>query len=303
MFLNILRTLISSYSVRSLCALTFLLITSFVDASDVKLSTQKMTNTIYMISGKGGNIGVSVGSDGTFLIDDKYAPMTDAILSELKSIGGDVPKFVINTHWHGDHTGGNKNLGEKGSIIVAHDNVRKRLSKDNFIAAFLSRTPAQPKIALPVISFAKGLTFHLNDDTISVQHIPSSHTDGDSIIYFKNDNVLHTGDLFFNGFYPFIDTDHGGSLPGLIKGIDTLLNIVDDKTKIIPGHGPIATKAQLIDYRSMLKSAYKQLSKLKKEGKTVEQAIASKPLKALDKQWSRGLFTTDKWIGLIYGSL
>ncbi|MFT6388498.1 MAG: glyoxylase-like metal-dependent hydrolase (beta-lactamase superfamily II) [Cellvibrionaceae bacterium] len=272
------------------------------DESESVLSI-KLTDSIYVITGKGGNIGVSIGEDGTFLIDDKFAPMTQIILDKIKAIGGKPPKFVINTHWHGDHTGGNENLGKKGSVIVAHDNVRKRLSVDNEIAAFNMKSKAYSKAGLPSITFAQGMTFHLNKDTVELTHLPKAHTDGDSVIYFKQANILHAGDTFFNGFYPFIDIDHGGSLKGMLGAADSLLKMVDDSTHIIPGHGPMAKKADLTAYRNMLKVAYKELSTLKKQGKSVEQAIAANPLKSLDTEWSDGLFKTDKWIGLVYGGL
>lgn len=267
------------------------------------IQSQKISDSIFFLSGKGGNLGVSIGEDGTFLIDDKFAPLSDAILTSIKEAGGDVPKFVVNTHFHGDHTGGNENFGKQGSIIVAHDSVRKRLSEDNFIAAFNFSFPAQPKVGLPVVTFAKSITFYLNGDKINVTHIPNGHTDGDSVIHFTKANVLHTGDLFFNGFYPFIDTDHGGSLVGLMAGIESLLALTDDKTIIIPGHGPVASKQDLVSFSAMLTTAYKQLSDLKNQGKSLEQAIAAKPLASLDKEWADGSFSSEKWISLLYESL
>jgi glyoxylase-like metal-dependent hydrolase (beta-lactamase superfamily II) len=273
------------------------------DKTDHPIEAQKITDSIYLLSGKGGNIGVSIGEDGTFLIDDKFAPLSDAILEVIKEVGGDTPKFIVNTHFHGDHTGGNENFGKQGSIIVAHQNVRKRLQEDNFIAAFNFSFAAQPKIGLPVVTFADSISFHLNDEQIEVTHIPNSHTDGDSVIYFTKANVLHTGDLLFNGFYPFIDTDHGGSLAGLIAGVESLLTLINDQTVVIPGHGPIGNQQDLMAYHAMLKTANQKLSELRVQGKSVEEVIALKPLASLDKDWAGGIFTSDKWIGLIYPSL
>lgn len=267
------------------------------------IESQKISDSIYLLSGKGGNLGVSIGEDGTFLIDDKFAPLSDDILASIKKSGGDVPKFVVNTHFHGDHTGGNENFGKQGAIIVAHDNVRKRLSVDNFIAAFDFSFKAQPKIGLPIVTFSESLTFHLNGDKIDVVHVPNGHTDGDSVIHFTKANVLHTGDLFFNGFYPFIDVDHGGSLLGLIAGIDSLLELVDDKTVIIPGHGPVGNKKDLESYAAMLMTAHKKLAHLKSDGKTLEQALAATPLASLEKEWAGGNFSNKKWITLLYKSL
>lgn len=267
------------------------------------VNSKELTAGVYLISGKGGNLTVSIGDDGTFLVDDKFAPMTEVIVEEIKKLGGDVPRFVLNTHWHGDHTGGNLNLNNKGSVIVAHNNVRKRLSQDTFMKAFKRKVPASPAAALPVVTFSSEITFHLNNTTLEITHIPPSHTDGDSVVFFKELNLLSTGDIFFNGFYPFIDTDHGGSLKGMVAAANTLLNMVDDKTIIVPGHGPVANKADLINYRDALQLAYNKLSTLKKAGKTLEQALAENPLAELDKEWSDGLFDTNKWISLLYDSI
>lgn len=291
-------------ALQSLLAATLICTTiSSASADNAALKATAITESIHLITGKGGNIGVSVGADGTFMIDDKFADLGDSIVEQLKSIGGDIPKFVINTHWHGDHTGSNLNFGQQGSIIVAHDNVRKRLSQDSFIAAFDMKTSAYPAAGLPVVTFTDEIRFHLNNDNIAVTHIANAHTDGDSVIYFQKANVLHAGDLFFNGFYPFIDIDHGGSLKGMINGADRLLSMINDETKIIPGHGPMANKKDLQAYRDMLNQAYQQLSELKKSGKNLLQAIAAKPLQSLDAEWSDGLFKTDKWIAIIYDGL
>ncbi|MGH1428011.1 MAG: MBL fold metallo-hydrolase [Arenicella sp.] len=280
-----------------------LLASVHANADDAPLSSQKLSNSIYLLSGKGGNIGVSIGKDGTFLIDDKFAPMTNDIIEEIKKVGGSVPKFVLNTHWHGDHTGGNENLGKQGSIIVAHENVRKRLTVDSFIKAFNNKTTAYPEVALPVITFTQTMQFHLNDDGIEVIHIPKAHTDGDSVVYFTNDNVLHTGDIFFNGFFPFIDTAHGGTLKGTLKATEQLISMTDESTKIIPGHGPLANKADLVAYRDMLAAAYLNLKAQKSMGNSLEQAQKAKPLKDLDKKWSNGIFKADKWIEVVYDGL
>jgi len=268
-----------------------------------KIAAKALSKTIYLITGKGGNMGASIGEDGTFLIDDKFAPLTGSIVKQLKALGGDTPRFVINTHWHGDHTGGNENLGKQGAIIVAHDNVRKRLSEDNFLEAFNAQIPALSAIGLPTITFANEVSFHLNGDTVEITHIANAHTDGDSVVLFKKENILHAGDLFFNGFYPFIDIHHGGSLKGMLNAANLVLDMVDDSTQIIPGHGPMADKKALLVYRDMLSDAYEALRALKADGKTVQQAIAAKPLAALDANWGNGLFKTDRWIELIYDGL
>lgn len=287
----------------SIFCILIVAVISFVPAgkaAEVKITAVPVTDQIYMIKGKGGNIGLFIGKDGTFLIDDQYAPLTEKIVAAIKSVGGDYPKFLINTHYHGDHTGGNENLGRGGTLIFSHDNVRERLATGSFIAAFNVKREAVSREGLPVVTFSKDITFHLNGDSIRAVHVPHAHTDGDIFIYFQKDNVIHAGDLFFNGIYPFIDVTHGGSLKGMIKAVDRVLMMADDNTKIIAGHGPLGDKAQLASYRQMLGTAYERLRKLKAEGKTAQEAAASKPLADLEAIWGNGMFKSDRWIEIIY---
>ncbi len=225
---------------------------------------------------------------------------SNKILAAIESVGGEHPRFLINTHYHGDHTGGNENLGKGGTLIFSHHNVRERLVSGAFLGAFNMKQPATTKAGLPVVTFTKNIKFHLNGETVMVKHVPHAHTDGDSFIFFQSANVIHAGDLLFNGFYPFIDVHHGGSLKGMIKGVDKLIRMADDNTKIIAGHGPVATKKDLVRYRQMLWTAYERLNKLKAEGKTAKEAAAEKPLADLEAAWGKGMFTSDKWIELIY---
>ena len=259
-----------------------------------------VTDNIYMLSGQGGNIGVFLGGDGTFVVDDQFAPLTEKILAAIKSVGGDTPRFLINTHFHGDHTGGNENLGKAGTLIVSHDNVRQRLVNGSFIEAFGMNAPPANKVALPVLTFSEDMHFHINNDSVNALYVPGAHTDGDSIIHFKKANVVHAGDVFFNGFYPFIDAANGGSLRGTIAAADAILALTDSKSKIIPGHGPLADKKQLQAYRDMLATAYTRLLKLKNEGASVEDAINHDPLADLESQWGGGIFKGEKWISIIY---
>jgi glyoxylase-like metal-dependent hydrolase (beta-lactamase superfamily II) len=272
-------------------------------AVDEKIIPIPVTEQIYMIVGEGGNIGLFIGEDGTFLIDDQFAPLTEKIVEAIKSVEGDYPRFLINTHYHGDHTGGNEKLGQRGTLIFSHDNVRERLKTGSFIEAFNMKRAGIPKEGLPVVTFSEDISFHLNGDTIRAIHVPHAHTDGDSFIYFEEANVIHAGDFFFNGFYPFIDVTHGGSLKGMIKAVDKVLSLVDDSTKIIAGHGPIGEKGQLVSYRQMLATAYERLVKLKAEGKTANEAAASKPLADFEATWGDGLFNSDRWIELIYSGV
>ena len=270
---------------------------------EVQIKTLPLRDGVYMLAGKGGNIGLFIGEDGTFLIDDQFAPLTEKHLAAIRAVGGDVPKFLINTHYHADHTGGNENLGNAGALIFSHDNVRERLTVETVIEAFNMVTPPLPKAALPVVTFSTDVTFHLNGDTLRAYHVPRAHTDGDSVIHFKNANVIHTGDIFFNGFYPFIDVDHGGTVKGMIEAADGILALADGDTLLIAGHGPIGNKAQLQAYRDMLATAYQRLSALRTKGMSAEEAVARRPLDDLEERWGKGLFPGEKWIGLIYDGL
>ncbi len=291
--------------ISALCVLMtgFMSLATTVQAGEEKIIPIQITKQIYMITGEGGNIGLFFGEEGTFLIDDQFAPLTEKILEAIKSVGGDYPKFLINTHYHGDHTGGNENLGKGGTLIFSHDNVRDRLSTGSFLEEFNMKQAVVAKEGLPVVTFSEDISFHLNGDTVRAIHVPHSHTDGDSFIYFNAANVIHAGDIFFNGFYPFIDVNHGGSLKGMIKAVDKILSLADDNTKIIPGHGPLADKAQLTSYRQMLGIAYERLRKLKAEGKTAQEAVAAKPLADLEPTWGDGMFTSDRWIVVIYSGV
>jgi glyoxylase-like metal-dependent hydrolase (beta-lactamase superfamily II) len=201
---------------------------------DVELETTAVAGSVHAIYGRGGNIGVSAGSDGVFLIDDQFAPLSYKIKAEVAALGAGEVRFIVNTHWHFDHTGGNEIFSGDGALIVAHHNVRERMSGDQFIEAFDREVPASPESALPVVTFDDGVTFHLNDDEIRVIHVPAAHTDGDAIVYFRNSNVIHTGDIYFAGIYPFIDTSAHGSVNGVIDAAQNVLSIINDDTKVIP---------------------------------------------------------------------
>ncbi len=290
-------------SVLSVLIAGFMSLATTVQAADEKIIPIPITKQIYMIKGEGGNIGLFTGEDGTFLIDDQFAPLMDKIVAAIKSVGGQYPKFLINTHYHGDHTGGNENLGQGGTLIFSHDNVRERLRSGSFIQAFKTKRAGVPREGLPVVTFSEDISFHLNGDSVRAIHVPHAHTDGDSFIYFKAANVIHAGDFFFNGFYPFIDVNHGGSLKGMIIAVDKVLSLADESTKIIAGHGPLGDKEQLTSYRQMLGTAYERLRKLKAEGKTAQEAVAAKPLADLEATWGDGLFKSDRWIEMIYSGV
>lgn len=269
----------------------------------VEISSVPVSEGLYMLQGSGGNIGVSIGEDGSFIIDDQYAPLADKIRGAIKALSGDKPRFVINTHWHGDHTGGNEVLGEGGTIIIAHDNVREALKGEKSIAVFNMHKPPSPKAALPVITFSKEMSLHLNGDTVELLHAPNAHTDGDTIIVFKTANAVHMGDTFFNGMYPFIDVESGGSIAGLIATANRVLAIADDNTKIIPGHGPLASKADLLAYREMLVQVESTISSLLKAGKNREEIAAEWPTSDFDEDWGNGFLAADVWVNIVIDSI
>ena len=270
------------------------------DFSNVQIKTIAVAEGVYMLSGRGGNIGLSVGEDGAFLIDDQYAPLTDKIQAAIAAVTDKPVRFLVNTHWHGDHTGGNENIGKGGTIIVAHDNVRKRLAKGQYMKVFDANIPPAPPGALPVITFADGVTFHWNNETLEVLHSKSAHTDGDAVIYFKNANVVHVGDLFFNGIYPFIDAGSGGSLEGVIAGVDDVLGRIDDNTRVIPGHGPLGNKADLTAYRDMLVTIQGKMTKMMNEGKNMDEIVAAKPTADYEAKWGGGFLKPDQWVKIVY---
>jgi cyclase len=248
------------------------------DFDAVEVKVVPVAGNVYMLVGSGGNIGVSVGDDGTILVDDQYAPLTDKIVAAIQTITPDPARFIINTHFHGDHTGGNENFGKRGSIITAQENVRRRMSSEQTRKVLRQDTvPAAPPDALPKITFVDEVTFHWNGDTIRAFHVDNAHTDGDSIIHFTNADVFHMGDTFFMGRYPFIDVDFGGNVNGIIAAADAVLSLAKPTTKLIPGHGDLATPADLKSYRDMLSDIRKRVQDLIDEGKTVDEVVAAKP--------------------------
>ena len=269
----------------------------------VQIRTLPAGKGVYMLMGSGGNIALSVGKDAAFLVDDQYAPLSEKILAAVKALTDKPVRFLVNTHWHGDHTGGNENMANAGVIIVAHDNVRTRMSSEQFLAAFNQKVPPSPAKALPMVTFMDGVAFHLNDDDIHVIHVPPAHTDGDAIIHFSAANVIHMGDTFFNGRYPFIDLSSGGNFAGVIGAVNAALPYVNDSTKIIPGHGELAGKAELIAYRDVLVKIRDRVAALIKQGKTKEQVIAAKPSAEWDAAWGTGFMKPDVFLGIVYDSM
>lgn len=272
-----------------------------MDWSKVQIKSTKIAGNIYMLEGAGGNIGVSVGEDGILIVDDQFAPLADKIRASLKSLNQGKLRFILNTHWHFDHTGGNEALGAEGTII-AHENVRKRMSTEQRSEFFKSTTPPSPKQALPVITFDKSLSVHFNGEEIRALHMPQGHTDGDSIIFFTKSNVVHLGDDFFSGSFPFVDLESGGSVEGLTKNIAELITRIPADAKLIPGHGPISTLDDLKTYHRMLVETTAIVRDKIAAGKTLEQ-IKSEGLPAEWNSWGSGFIKTDRWLELVYRSL
>lgn len=271
------------------------------DFSKIEIKATKVAGNVYMLEGSGGNIGVSVGSDGILIVDDQFAPLADKIKAALKNLGEGKLKFILNTHWHGDHTGGNAVFGPEAPII-AQTNVRKRLATEQKSEFFKRTTPASPKEALPVITFDESLSVHFNGEEIRVIHFPHGHTDGDSVIFFTSSNVVHMGDDFFAGRFPFVDLESGGNVDGLIKNVGEILGKLPAGVKLIPGHGPISTADDLKAYDRMLVETTAVVRSKIKAGKTLEQ-IKAEGLPEEWKPWGAGFIKTDMWIETIYKSL
>lgn len=275
------------------------------DYSKVEIKVERVAPGVAVLFGAGGNIGLSYGEDGNVIINDQFAPLVPKIEAAVKSVDPDPVRFVINTHWHGDHTGGNEAFGRAGAVIVAHDNVRRRMSVDTFSRQMDQTLKATPKAGLPVVTFAQGVTFHLNGDDIQVTHVDNAHTDGDSLVYWSKANVIHMGDtFFFKATYPFIDRESGGSIDGMIAAAKTGLGIVKPGGKVIPGHGPVATREDLAAYHAMLVDLRAKVAAGIRAGRTKAQVIASKPTAPYDgKVATDGFIKPDRFVETMYDEL
>ena len=286
----------SAHIMAALIAVSPLAYSTFNTASaqdrfaDVEVKATAIKGSVHMLTGAGGNIGVSAGEDGVLIIDDQFAPLAEKIAAQLGELGSDKPKYVINTHYHGDHTGSNAFFhSHKGATILAHENVRVRLANDEKI---------KPE-ALPTITYEDGIKIYFNGETLHVMHLAVGHTDGDSVVWFEQPNVMHTGDLFFNGRFPYIDQGAGGNVEGYMDSVKQLLAKIDDETVIIPGHGDISNKQEYSAFLAMISETFSYVKALKQDGKTLDEVKAM----GLDDKWadwSWNFINEEKWITTLY---
>ena len=293
---------------RAALAAALLLLAAAADAqqrdfSAVEIEAIPAAGAVHMLTGAGGNLAVSLGDQGVFLVDDQFAPLTPKIEAKIRELGGGPVRFVLNTHFHADHTGGNENLGHGGSVIVAHGNVRRRMSTTQVSEIFQRTTPPAPEVARPVITFESDVSFHLNGEQVHVFHVPAAHTDGDAIVHFRGSDVIHLGDVFFQGTYPFIDVESGGSIDGVITAQDVVLALAGLETKLIPGHGALADATDLRASRDMLRLVRRRVAEAIAAGKSLDELVASAPLADLDPTWGGGFIDGERFVRLVYADL
>ncbi len=295
----------SNKHLKTILAFLLMLSISMTYAQDrfakVEIKTEKLTDNMYVLFGAGGNIGVLVGEDGVIMIDDQFAPLSEKISAAIAKISNQPIKYLLNTHWHGDHSGGNENFAKKGAMILAHQNVRKRMS-EGMTRSPERVTPPAPEIALPVITFSDDLSLHLNGEDILAIHVHNAHTDGDAQMYFPKSNVLHTGDTYFKGRWPFIDIQSGGSIDGYIKAVNHALFLVDDETQIIPGHGSMSNRAELSAWRDVLATVRTRIKMAMSKGQSLADIKGSDVLKEWE-DYGGGFINNETFIETVYKSL
>lgn len=297
-----LKTIIITFFMASLTSLSILVHAENHHTNSPSFKSTQLTEDIYMLQGKGGNIALIKDNKSLLLIDADYKEMSDALKSELNNYGGiEKVKYLINTHWHGDHTQGNELLGHHAQII-AHEKVRPRLLSAQEIKLFNMVSKPYPAHAVPSITYETSMSLHFNNEEIRVVHFSNGHTDGDSIVFFKESNIVHMGDHFFSGFFPFVDVAHGGNVLNMAKNIKTVLAMVNNKTRIIPGHGPLSNKSGLQDFHDMLIGTSAEVGSMINQGMTLEN-IKAKGLSEKWKEWTDGFISVDVWIDIVHSSL
>ncbi len=269
----------------------------------VSIRATEVAPHVFMLNCAGGNLCLATGDDGAVLIDAEYEQGAPQVLATIKDLSDKPLRLVINTHWHFDHVGGNAPLAAAGAVVLAQENVRQRMSTEQVLGALGRRVPPSPGAALPKLTYATAMTLHWNGDDVRIVHVEPAHTDGDSVVLLTTANVLHAGDVYFNGMYPFIDVNAGGSIDGMIAACDRILDLVRADTKIIPGHGPLSTPDELRAYRQMLATVRDNVQPLVKAGKSRDEVIAAKPTKDLDDKWGRGGFGPDMFVGIVYDGM
>lgn len=266
---------------------------------DIQIRTVRVTESIYMLQGSGGNIGVSIGDDGTFIVDDQFAPLTEKITAAIAELTDNPVDFVINTHWHYDHTDGNENFGRAGAIIVAQENSRRRMETDQIVSLSNRLQEAYSKEGLPKITFGDSIRFHYNDNQIDIVHFGPAHTDGDAVVFFRDSNVIHTGDVFVRYGLPFIDGPNGGAISGMIDALWGIAGLIGDDTTIIPGHGQLSTRTELLEYRSMLVTIRQRIRAHIAEGLSVDEVVAANPARGFAEPGAG----TERWVRAAYEDL
>ena len=272
---------------------------------ELQVGAEKLAENLYMFSDSGGkgNTLVLTGDDGLLMIDTKVENAVDPLLTKIAELSEKPIRFAIITHWHFDHVGGNEKVAQTGATIIAHENVRKHMGVVHDMKILEATVPPAPKTAQPQVTFKKEMTFHLNGENVKVFHVEPGHTDGDAVIYFRHANVIHMGDLYFEGLYPYIGIYSGGSIKGMIKVIRQILPMIDENTKVVPGHGPLSNKARLQRYVSMLTAIRDNVSRLMQKGLTMEKVITEKPTQVFDEKWGKGFLPPDQFAKLVYMDL
>ncbi len=273
------------------------------DWDAIQIEEKKVTDNIYFLTGSGGNIGLITGENGNMIIDDQFAPLTDKITNQVMKIRDAKIQYVLNTHFHGDHTGGNENLKAGGAIIVSQDNVRTRMGTTFQNEIFKREVAAKSESFWPTITFSEDMTFHFNGEEINIVHVPRAHTDGDALVHFKTSNVIHTGDLFVRYGYPFIDVSAGGTINGIIAAQEKILALSDGNTKIIPGHGGLSDINDVKELLAMLKQTKAIVEEAKNKGESLEDLVAREPFKEFHERWSGNFINSDLFVQIIFDTL